>query len=686
MKISYRFLMRYHVRMRVLVIMTIIEIQKRWFAMNLSNRTIILITAILIFACAPKPVKPPVPAKMDPGEKLLRAAEQFFQAESYDKALENFRAYLRNYSDRPFAPAAVLKIGKIHLIQGDTAKAREAFTQVITQYPDSFYVLDARIEILATFYHDGKYREVIRRAAEIPEDRLMRRQGIRLYALLGDSSMALGAYEDAFFYFGSALEKAAAQEKTGFRVKLKETVGRLSQEAMLSLLDRFGKTEAGGYLLYALGVYEADRQRYDEALRLLTELTETVPDHEYVPQAKNLIDDLKMKLLYQVEKKPVYRHYTIGCMLPLSGPYEIYGNRALRGIEMALNQFSADEINPSITIVIKDTQSDLDRVLQAVAELSEENVSAIIGPITTAVPAAFEAQDREVPIITLTQRENITMIGDYVFRNFITPKMQIETIVPYAVQVLGVDRFATLYPEEPYGNTFMNLFWDEVTANGGTVVGVESYDPTHMDFADPIKKLVGLFYKVPEDLKQKSSVNLDDTSGSPGNTQRDEDEKPKAIVDFGAIFIPDAPKKAGLVIPQLAYYDVENVHLLGTNLWHSDRLIQMAGRYTQGALMSDGFIAESVSETVRNFNQKFQTIYQETPGFIEAIIYDTAMLLFQTVSRPEVGSRRLLKEELLKLKDYPGVTGLTSFDENGDAKKRLYLLRVKGEKFVEVEY
>jgi len=179
---------------------------------------------------------------------------------------------------------------------------------------------------------------------------------------------------------------------------------------------------------------------------------------------------------------------------------------------------------------------------------------------------------------------------------------------------------------------------------------------------------------------------LDDTSGSLGDTQRDQDEEPKAIVDFGAIFIPDAPKKAGLVIPQLAYYDVENVHLLGTNLWHSNRLIQMAEQYTQGAFMSDGFFAESVSETVRNFTQKFQTIYQEAPGFIEAIMYDTAMFLFQTISRPEVGSRSLLKAELLKLKAYPGVTGLTSFDENGDAQKRLYLLRVKRNKFVEVAY
>ena len=54
--------------------------------------------------------------------------------------------------------------------------------------------------------------------------------------------------------------------------------------------------------------------------------------------------------------------------------------------------------------------------------------------------------------------------------------MQVKTLVSYAVEKLGLNTFAILYPDENYGKTFMNLFWDEVIANGGKVVGVESYD------------------------------------------------------------------------------------------------------------------------------------------------------------------------------------------------------------------
>ena len=93
-----------------------------------------------------------------------------------------------------------------------------------------------------------------------------------------------------------------------------------------------------------------------------------------------------------------------------------------------------------------------------------------------------------IPIITITQKDKIPEIGDNVFRNFITPHMQVQALVSYAVESLGLRRFAILYPDENYGNTFMNLFWDQLLETGAKVVGLESYSPDQTDFADPIKK------------------------------------------------------------------------------------------------------------------------------------------------------------------------------------------------------
>ncbi|MGD8756088.1 MAG: penicillin-binding protein activator, partial [Desulfobacterales bacterium] len=236
-------------------------------------------------------------------------------------------------------------------------------------------------------------------------------------------------------------------------------------------------------------------------------------------------------------------------------------------------------------------------------------------------------------------------------------------------------------------------------ANGGKIVGVESYNPQHTDFADPIKKLVGLYYEIPEDLKeavepdlleagdqsdQNQTLDLDNTDE--GKSERDmEEDEPKAIVDFDAVFIPDYPKTAGLIIPQLAYHDIKDVYLLGTNLWHSEVLIKMAPQYVQGAIMPDGFFAGSSAPVVQEFVSAFEETYQEKPGFIEAVVYDSAMMLFSVLAQPDLRFKSDLKNKLISMDTFMGVTGPTHFDENGEAQKQLHLLRIKGREFVELE-
>ena len=44
-----------------------------------------------------------------------------------------------------------------------------------------------------------------------------------------------------------------------------------------------------------------------------------------------------------------------------------------------------------------------------------------------------------------------------------------------------------------------------------------------------------------------------------------------------------------------------------------------------------------------------------------------------------------MRDELAKTKDYPGITGVTSFDENGEALKRLTKATVSNGAFVPVK-
>jgi len=249
------------------------------------------------------------------------------------------------------------------------------------------------------------------------------------------------------------------------------------------------------------------------------------------------------------------------------------------------------------------------------------------------------------------------------------------------------------------------------------------YEPEQTDFADLIKKLVGLYYEVPDDLKTDLDMSAANLLANPRSARPPidldaiyspvarqlvglyaavpvsckkrrgilfdeayaEEQEPQPIVDFDALFIPDAPQKAGLIIPQLAFNDVEGIYLLGTNLWHSPTLIDMSREYVQGAIMADGFFAESRNSAVQQFVKDFEKIYGEKPGVIEATTYDTASILFMLLGRDDIRFRSALRKALMQVDHFPGVTGLTSFDDLGEARKVPYLLRVKGDRFIELE-
>jgi ABC-type branched-subunit amino acid transport system substrate-binding protein len=547
------------------------------------------------------------------------------------------------------------------------------------------------VEELRTYYQQGRYQVVIELAPDMLKTIDSWTHIFRIYALIGDVYMTQGAPIDALDYYARAWEFASGPELEAIAEKFKEAIAQLDSADVAILIQHPDESLPMDYLLFQLGLNYALEENYGDALMILNQFIEKYPAHENRILAESLIDEIK--------KNAFFKRYTIGCLLPLSGPYQAFGQRALQGLELAQAQFSSQSSNPPLNIIIKDTGADPDKTITALEELYRDQVAAIIGPIVTSEIAAREAQQMGIPIITLTQKDNIPEIGDKVFRNFITPKMQVQTLTSFTVESLGLYRFAILYPDETYGTTFMNLFWDQLLESGGQVVAVESYKPDQTDFSDSIKKLVGLFYEIPEDLKPVEEELADDqeledaeTSGQaedqtqvPGARGGAKEDEPEPIVDFDAIFIPDSPGKAGQIVPQLAYHDIKDVYILGTNLWHSDSLIKIAQQYVQGAVMPDGFFAASPSPRVQKFVRDFEETYQETPDFIEAIVYDTAMILFNVVSREQIRYRSEIRDELLNLDVFPGVTGLTRFDQNGDAQKKLYLLRVKGRKFVELE-
>ena len=101
--------------------------------------------------------------------------------------------------------------------------------------------------------------------------------------------------------------------------------------------------------------------------------------------------------------------------------------------------------------------------------------------------------------------------------------------------------------------------------------------------------------------------------------------------------------------------------------------------------MPFGFNYKSKQKHIIKFINDFKNNYGKNPGFIEAVAFDTAMIVFKTVSQPNIKSRKAIINSLLKLRNFNGVTGFTSFSKTGDAQKKAYLLQIKVDKFVHLE-
>jgi len=373
----------------------------------------------------------------------------------------------------------------------------------------------------------------------------------------------------------------------------------------------------------------------------------------------------------------------VGCLLPLSGSFALYGQEVLNGVQLALARVT--QRGSTIQLIVKDTRGSAEEAASLVKELATTHkVISVIGPLASrsALSAVKKAQEIGVPIITLTQREGITSEGDMVFQNFLTPAVEVDRLVQRATRQMGLSRFAILYPDTGYGRTLMNLFWDKVEEAEGNIAAVESYKHEEADFAAQIKKMVGLHYPRPESvaqaaLERKRSAYLLGVEVGPSVEKEGE-----PIVDFDAVFIPDNAQKVSLIAPQFPFHKVFGVRFLGTSLWQSPELVEHAAEYLQGAVFPSGFSVHSDSPTVKEFVARYRKTYEAEPGILAAAGYDTLMFLSHVLVKEAPRTRQDLQRAMRASKDFTGLSGKMVFNDRREVIKTPTLYTIRGKRLV----
>lgn len=386
----------------------------------------------------------------------------------------------------------------------------------------------------------------------------------------------------------------------------------------------------------------------------------------------NPIDSPKPLSSSPQQQVPTQQKLKIGCVLPLSGEGAAIGQRVLEGIQLAFNSFNVSEIPPKgdllqLQLVIKDSGGEVNAVNLLESLAKEEDVVAIIGPLfsKTVLASAKVADKYKLPIFSPTaSSKNISGISPYIFRNSLTDQMQGKAIAYYSANHLNLRKFAVLYQRDQYGIELKTAFEDEIKSFGGEIIFSEPFDPDQNDFEPQITAIGGI---KDSDLKKLL-----------------ESDKPKPELKYEAIFITGSADRAGLILPELIYYNISNIPILGGNGLNSPDLIRIGGKYAEGVIFADGFFPSSENPIVKEFVERYRIFFNKEPDIHNANSYDAARIILEIIKNGGK-SREDIKNGLLNLKEYNGVSGVTTVQSSGDSEKGLCFLTVKHGKIVEYD-
>ena len=593
----------------------------------------------------PAPVPPAVPPGGVPSDPTLRAgveanfaaAKARFDRGDGEGARPALEALAARRPPDPLRPAAEVLLARLALIRGEPAAAKGLLDPL---------ALDPEVGTTARYYLGlaelrlGKAA----RAKELLQPFLAKwsagagagagadESTLEVFGALAEASAATGDAAGAIALWDGYFRAAREHEKAFARMRAEQLAAQLPGEGAWRA---FGAAPQGGLARAVLGPRAAGylRGQNDSAGAAFVE-------GETARARRALGFDESGQRVGPGDPTRV------GLALPLSGKFQPVGEAALRAAMLALGTVSEapppvspGHEGPASQLVIRDTATDPDRAARGVMELTrEEAVIGIVGSADKRASAAAltEATQDGIPLLTLDDQPPGALSTG--FQLVHAPEARVAELARRALK-LGVREAAILGPDSASGKRLREAFRKPFIAGGGKITVESTYVAGINTFSTAVAAL------------KKAS--------------------------FQAVFVPDSADRLELIAPALAFADLwpqawnpkltgktRNAGQPGKSLRHilllstandlSAKLIQNAGRYVQGAMLSPGFFADDGDDRSRGFVEAYRAAYGQDPHAAEAYAYDGVRLLRGAT---ETGART--RSDVLKVLGGGAFKGLT---------------------------
>ena len=353
---------------------------------------------------------------------------------------------------------------------------------------------------------------------------------------------------------------------------------------------------------------------------------------------------------------------TIGAVLPLTGSHQRIGQRCLNGLQLGLGLYSA---KPSdFKLVIHDSKGNPNFSRNIVKNLFlEHHIMALVGGVAsqTAETLAAAAQSFMVPMILLSQKSGITKTGSYIFQNAINSEHIVKTLVQTLTNKQDHKKMAILYPNDPFGVEYANLFWDHALTAGAQITGVQTYKPGETDFNDIMKRLVGTYYIEDRDEEYRELLKTALSSNANKKRHLKLKELLSPVVDFSVLFIPDSIKSLDLIAPYLSFHNITGVTLAGPSLWNSPKL--RSKNREESIIFADALITTHPKFNSSSFFKTFNKTFGYKPGLFELLSYESALALREVILDGSP-NRDKLRENLSQRKKLSSPVGALNISKN----------------------
>ncbi|MBP2231221.1 branched-chain amino acid transport system substrate-binding protein [Azospirillum agricola] len=340
----------------------------------------------------------------------------------------------------------------------------------------------------------------------------------------------------------------------------------------------------------------------------------------------------------------------LGYQLPLTGDTAQYGQDFRKAAEIALAEFNAAGKPFKVEIVFEDSRSDAKEGTNIARKFVDDKaIVGVLGDFTSGVSMAAAQVYKEAGLPQLSQtasHPDYAKISKYQFRNIATQAQE----GPYNAKWMaakGFKNIAVIAEQTDWGQSVVGGFSDAVKANGGAVAFSEFFNRGLKDYRSLISKI--------------------------------ERAKPDAI--YTGFFYEDGAQ----FLRQLQQLGVKTP-VYSTSAAYSPKLIELAGDAAEGVHLTSNFLPTDPAPHIQHFVDEWKARSGgAVPGQFPAQAYDAVRIMLAAVEKASPNpTREKVRDALAQTKDFPGVTGKTTFNADREAEKELVKVEVKGGAFVPV--